>query len=76
LPLLALEASLYLVLHPTAAHRAFGWDQQELVVVTDRIVDLLPELFADLDVLRGVPAADAVALKVGVQLRREVGILA
>src|SRR5262249_4330644 len=57
LPLFALEASLDLVLNPTAAHRTFREYEQELVVVTNGVVDLLPELLPNLDVLRRVPAA-------------------
>src|SRR5215467_9502891 len=54
----------YLGLHPTAVHARVGKDQQELVIDADRLVDLLVDLPATLDVVRREPAADTLRLEI------------
>jgi hypothetical protein len=50
-------------------------DQQEFVMEADGFVDLLVELAASLDIVRGKPAADTFGLEIGMEAVSEVLIL-
>ena len=45
-------------------------------MVTDGIVDLLPKLLADLDVLGSEPTSDTILFEITVQSRSELSVLA
>jgi hypothetical protein len=50
-------------------------NDHELVVNPDRLVDVLAELLADLEILSVKPAADSLGLKIRVQAFGEVLVL-
>lgn len=59
-------------LYPRAVHARFGKDQQELVIDADGFVDLLVNLSAALNIVRGEPAAHAPFLQAVIQPVGEV----
>ena len=63
LPLLR-ERGLDLLLDPLAGNRVLREQGQELVVDADCLIDASADRLADLQVLTGVPAADAFVLEI------------
>jgi len=62
-----LKGCLYLLFHPGTCYRVFGEDEQEFVILPDRLINAHPKLVTDLEVFRCIPAANIFAFQVSMQ---------
>ena len=74
--LFLLKSSHDLPLNPLAVDRMFREDYQELIVQTNRLINTMPKILTDLQVLRSKPTMHAVALQVSRKPFSKVLVLA
>src|SRR5260221_618795 len=74
--LFLLKSSHNFFLNPFAVDRMFREDYQELIVQTNRLINIVPKILTDLQVLRSKPTTHAVALQVSIQPFSKVLVLA
>src|SRR5258708_12161902 len=65
--LFLLKSSHDLPLNPFAVDRMFREDYQELIVQANRLINIVPKILTDLQVLRSKPTTHAVPLQVSIQ---------
>src|SRR5260370_20952399 len=74
--LFLLKSSHDFSLNPFAVDRMFREDYQELIVQANRLINTMPKILTDLQVLRSKPTTHAVALQVSIQPFSKVLVLA
>src|SRR5260370_3553 len=74
--LFILKSSHNFFLNPFAVDRMFREDYQELIVQTSRLINTMPKILPDLQVLRSKATTHAVALQVSIQPFSKVLVLA
>src|SRR4051812_25208509 len=75
LPVLAFERRLHFTTHPRASYGRVREHDEQLVMYADGFINSVPELVANLKVLRCKPAAHAFCLQIRIQPVCELLIL-